>query len=124
MENTEGTLNKELIIICMLSVICYQLWLVLTDGGLRIACHLNQTCVIVMLVQARPGYWHQAAAATLPRNCLLDLVKLCCSDTGDTEGDTVQRTVLRFTVTSPARAEPAEEVVLETHSIVRSSRRL
>ena len=80
---------------------------------------MNQTCVIVMLVQARPGYWHQAAAATLPRNCLLDLVKLCCSDTGDAEGDTVQRTVLRFTVTSPARAEPAEEVVLETVDWIR-----
>ena len=72
-----------------------------------------------MLVQARPGYWHQAAAATLPRNCLLDLVKLCCSDTGDAEGETVQRTVLRFTVTSPARAEPAEEVVLETVDWIR-----
>ena len=45
----------------MYAVYC-QLWLVLTVGGLRIACHLNQTCVIVMLVQARPGYWHQAAA--------------------------------------------------------------
>ena len=47
------------------------------------------------------------------------MVKLCCSDTGDAEGDSLQRTVLKFTVTSPASAEAAEEVVLETVDWIR-----
>ena len=31
-------------------------------------------------LQGAPGYWHTAASALLPRNCLLELVKTCCSD--------------------------------------------
>ena len=31
-------------------------------------------------LQSTPGYWHTAATAILPRNCLLELVKTCCSD--------------------------------------------
>ena len=72
-------------------------------------CHCSMVCRqwrhTAGLLQSRPGYWHNAATSSIPRNCLMELISSACSDQQQDGDSEMQRTIFRFSIRTAEEEE-------------------